>query len=60
MKIFYIESLFCNVYPNSIDAAVMNELFDACGFIDRIFMQVSYGEIIALFWEVEISLFTNK
>ena len=38
----------------------MNELFDACGFIDRIFMQVSYGEIIALFWEVEIRLFTKQ
>ena len=30
-----------NVYPLKFnrDAAVMNELFDACGFIDRIFIQ---------------------
>ena len=47
MKIFYIALLLFslattrNVYPLKFnrDAAVMNELFDACGFIDRIFIQ---------------------
>ena len=76
MKIFYIALLLFslattrNVYPLKFnrDAAVMNELFDACGFIDRIFIQSElwwnysfiFGRLSQVIWVLPFKSIWNR